>query len=435
MSRAAALSGWDRFEVLNRALAGTDTTCPLALRDAIANLYHVMATSFAPVLLHFKTFSEAQLNEGRAQRAQQIGRGELTVALGSPGETMLDAARLLRALEHVASEFQPHLESDWGEDLEEAWVTSDGAHYVVPRPVPLTPVEGRPFTRRGLLRYRVIPTRIAGFAVRLHRSALLSDAARIELDQAASARSYGAAFFPGLEARLDYPAKDRFTVASVDGFASEALIDSQLETAHQEDCRALAWGELTMPEASIAYLREQLGAQALMRGTGLRYLVAGSWHRRIDGVMRNVATVLDGTGEPLFEVLKWAKFEFDGRVEDIEAGEDVHVLVCEDELVAVAVCRDFLEGTSDVPYRALDVDVAIVPSMTSSIEEEATMRGHAATADIMQIRFGTRTLAVGQPATVGKHGVGQLLALPARPIVTGAQLVDCAFVACRLEIG
>jgi hypothetical protein len=422
-----------RWNALNGNLALLCCAGPDNLCDAIACLYEAIAATPEPLLQDFAGFTEAMLLEGLIERAAEVARGTAQVVVAEdPRATLLDAGRLLRALESNAAELSHFLESDLGEDLEAAWGTSDGRHYVIPRLTPLARIDGKPFLRRALLHFRVLPTRIDAFAVRLHRSPLAASAAWADRERGAPERRYGAALFPGLLAELAYPDADSFTVAGVGGCDAPACIAEHLREARAAECYAIVWGELTMPDANVDLVRESLSAGAIEGRGPLRYLVAGSWHCEIEGQVRNAAQILDGFGEPLFTVLKWAKFTVADKLEAIAPGSEVHVLVGEDELMVVAICRDFLQATTDLPYLRLNVDVAIVPSMIASIDERATLAGHAATANTMRVRYGTRTLVVAQPRGPGAAGVGQVLAFPAKPLETGGEIVAGAWHLCVL---
>ncbi|HVK81724.1 MAG TPA: hypothetical protein VM915_14045 [Verrucomicrobiae bacterium] len=111
------------------------------------------------------------------------------------------------------------------------------------------------------------------------------------------------------------------------------------------------------------------------------------------------------------------------------------MLVAEDELIVFAICRDFLQETCEVPYRNLPVDLAIVPSMTGGIPDADTMAGHAATAQTMRVRYGTRTLVVAQPSEPGEsEAIGEVLAFPRRPLREGAELAYDPLHICILEM-
>jgi hypothetical protein len=402
--------------------------------DAIALVYEGLAATPERVLQDYERFPEATLVEGLSERARRIGEGAIVIDVGiSERETVLGAARLLRALEESVHEVSHYLETDRGEELEALWRTTDGRHYVIPRVTPLVAIDGKPFLRRALLHYRVLPTSIDTFEVRLHRSTIAADAFVAAEEREGRTRNFGAALFPGLQIAVTSPDIDSFTVTGLSGFDADAQILDHLRQGREAACGAIVWGELTMPEASVAFLSKRLRAEALDGHHAYRYLVAGSWHREVGGHMRNVAQVLDGYGEPLFGVFKWAKFKIGSQQEAIEPGEEIHVLICEDEVMVVAICRDFLQSTTDVPYRKLNADIAIVPSMIARIQDVATLRGHAATADVMRVRFGTRTLAVAQPATPEGRIVGKVLAFPARPIASDGESVEGPWRLCPLD--
>ncbi|MCL6729193.1 hypothetical protein [Sphingomonas hankyongi] len=421
------------WAALATRLAETHSDDHGQIADAIASIYAALAKTPVQILQGFREISEAELMDGIQERARRIVGGEIAITEGDdPHVTLLDAARLLRAFERVALEGRQFLETDRDEELEDLWRTADGLHYVIPRMTPLASAEGKPFLRRALIHHRVIPTGIESFKVRLHRSPFALDRADADKEKKGGARRYGAALFPGLVPKLSPPDGSGFTIVQLDGFNAETLIDQQLASARSDECAVIVWAELTMPDASVAHLQSQLKRSALDGEPALRYLVAGSWHRDSGG-MRNAAAVLDGHGRLLFEVFKWAKFDFGGRFEAIVPGDEVHILICEDELVTVAICRDFLEGTCDVPYRRLDVDVAIVPSMISSVSERTTMAGHGVTADTMRNRFGTRTFAVAQPARPAKVVTGKVMAFPRQPLLAKPVTVKGPWYASTLE--
>lgn len=421
------------FDALNNRLDALERADPHWLEDAIALLYEALAATPDPLLQDYETFTEAMLAEGLDARALTVSNGKARVEGDNAAALLLDAARLLRALERSANEFSRHMESDRGADLEDAWRTADGRHYVIPRMTALRAVDGKPFLRRALLHYRVLPAALDGFDVRLHRlPSVASAAARAEAPMKASV-NYGAALFPGLAVSLKMEGKGGFLVEGLSGFEAGEMLAAHIGEARAQACVAVIWAELTMPDASLAALQELMAATALDGHPSLRFLVAGSWHRKVGDEMRNVGWILDGQGEELFEVMKWAKFALKDRREAIVAGEEVHILVGEDELTVFAICRDFLQETREVPYKRLNVDVAIVPAMLSDIEDLDTMHGHAATAQSMRVRFGTRVLVVGQPAVPDARAVGRVMDFPAKPLASRGRMVKEAWLTCVLD--
>lgn len=421
---------------VNIRLATTDPRNPRAVRAAIAAVFEAIANTCEADLQDYEGFPESDLADPDLARATAIARGDIAVdTTGGTRSTLLDAARLLRALEQAVLDYGRYIETDRDDELEALWRTPDGRHYVVPRLAALRPANGRPFLRRALLHHRVLPTHIRGFDVRLHRNRLALDAQASQGAAAGQARRYGAALFPGLLVKLQPPKDAPFLVESLSGFDCDAQVGEHLRKAHADDCCAIVWGELTMPEGSVMAVRNALAADGLSDEPAFRYVVAGSWHREAEGAMRNVASVIDGRGELMFEVLKWAKFKVGQQPEAITPGRQVHVLVGDDELTIFAVCRDFLQATGDVPYRDLNVDVAIVPSMIGTIDDRATLAGHGATADTMRVRFGTRTMVVAQPAKPRKRAVGKVMSFPAKPMEEKLTLVRDDWHVCILATG
>lgn len=226
-----------------------------------------------------------------------------------------------------------------------------------------------------------------------------------------------------------------FIVDGVSGFDAETLIDGHVDRARKDDCSGIVWAELTMPEAHVALLQESLARHALDDGTAPDFIVAGSCHRDMEGSMRNVSRILDGSGSTIFELVKWAKFLLDGHFEAIEPGTEIPVLITGGEIVVMAICRDFLdEADEEPPYCQLDVDLAIVPSM-ANLAPTTTMDGHIATARTMSIRFGTQTMVVQQPPSPDPTGrSGQVMLYPKRPIANAQPItVETPWMFCQLE--
>lgn len=428
-----------RWIALNETLVAINPASPRALRDAIAHVYQAIATTSGRALQDLAGFTEAEIVDGLDGRAREVERGTIAVALDRHiAAILLDAARLLRAIEEVAVEGEGYLAGDAIGDLEKAWSTSDGRHYVVPRVTQLAVPERRPFGRRALRHHRVLPTEIGidpddRFKVRLHRSRLTLPEADMLAGDGRQLR-YGAAFFPDLKVSLKPELDGPFLVKELDGFDAPSLLAHHLAHGRTEACDAIVWGELTMPEASVEVVRQWLSDEAFADEQGFRFLVLGSWHREVGGEMRNVAIVLDGDGEPLCEVQKWAKFWLGERRENIVPGNEIHVLIGEEDLILLAICRDFLEIGNDQPYGQLNVDVAVVPSMIATIDETKTLVNHAAAAHQLGVQYGTRTMVVAQPSEpqAGKP-VGKVMAFPAKPLENPPIVVDGSWYLCVLD--
>lgn len=424
-----------RWKELNIKLSEFAPNNHETLCEMIALIFGEISATPETLLQDFEAISEAKLMAGAHARASAIPVNGVTVAeRSSEIDTIFDAAELLRALEISAVELSHYLETDRDEELEALWRTSDGRFYVIPRVTPLAKIDGKPFLRRALLHYRVLPTQIDNFRVRLHRSTLASNAAVAAADRSGSQRKFGAALFPGLKVEMAQPVEGTFSIVRLGGFDASTCIRDHLRSGRDAGCRSIVWGELTMPQESVAILARELRGAALDGPCAFRYFVAGSWHREVDGALRNASEILDGHGEPLFTVYKWAKFKIGTLQEAIVPGDEVHVLVDEDEVMVVAICRDFLQSTTDVPYRNVNADIAVVPSMIPTIEDEATMKGHAETANVMRVRFGTRTMVVAQPAEPGPDAaVGKVLGFPSKPTTQNSEAVEGAWHVCVLE--
>ncbi len=408
------------------------------LVDLIAGLYEAIAGTDEAILQDFNSFSDEDLLTGLAERARAVLEGHVEVAIEGDDKTvLLDAARLLRAIEEAALENTSYPQSDRGSDLEVEWCTADGRYYVIPRLAPLPNLPRRPFLRRALRRFRVIPTKVGRWAIRLHRSTIVERAAE-EGDEKPIQQNFGAAFFPGLNVAIQESSTTEFLVSGVSGFNACSLIAGHLDEASLNRCVGVSWAELTVDDASLAFLQGEAARRALDGAHVCRFLVPGSWHREIEGKTYNISRVLDGFGETLFEVRKWAKFQLGERFEAIEPGNEIHILIGEQDLMLVAICKDFLHEAKEVPYKSLNVDIAMVPSMMGKEGEDLdTVPGHAATAQTMRVRYGTRTLVVAQPAFASddpKHGVGRVLAFPAKPLHAPAgELVHGPWHLCVLD--
>jgi hypothetical protein len=417
----------DRLRDVNYRLVGMDGGSSDHLRDALAMLYAAIDLTYDGLLQDVQKLTEEQLEEEIQPRMDRVADGECAVDLSVDGiDILLDAMRLMRAVERLALQFERAIESDIGIDLEDCWRTSDSQYYVIPRFTPLNLVEGKPFRRRALLHYRIIPTSVRDHAIRLFRSQRELGSKELTRRTTSDERNFGAAFFPELTVGLS-PGPGDFVVQSLSGFSAIDCLQNHIGTATAEHCSVIVWGELTMPSDSEIHLRQLLAKNDLDGTWPVDFVFAGSWHQQAGEGFRNVGAVLDGGGNPLFDVIKWAKFEFDGRHEGILPGHEIPILLCNGELSVMAICKDFLMQASETPYKSLNVDFAIVPSMSSSITCMKTVWGHADTAHAMKVRYGTRTLAVIQPALPDEKGVGQVLALPSDPqkdrdgtLVTGA---------------
>jgi hypothetical protein len=405
---------------LNDRLASITPRDLAGLTDAIAAVYEAIAGLSEWHLQEVEAVSETRLAEEASRRAATLHEG-LSIGL-DPAHWLLEAVILLRALESASLEYDRGVELD----IDDAYRTSDDHHFVIPRVCDLAPRTGQPFLRRALRRYRVLPTRAASLSVRLYPlSTVHGSHAAEDLRQGKMAK-FGAGFFPNLTAKISDGTGD-FIVESVSGFNGPNLIDEHLARAVADACHVVAWPELTMPDNHVAHLRTRLTEAALDAGRRPGVYVAGTWHREPGPL--NVGHVFDANGLPICSLAKWAKVTIGGRREGIERGTEIPVLVGDDQLITLAICKDFLTTHTSLPYDLLNVDVVVVPSMGDT--QGATVAAHRAAADRMRVKYGTRTWVVEQPAAPVSGRVGTVIALPDKPMLEAPIDVQGEWHACE----
>lgn len=348
----------------------------------------------------------------------------------------------------------------WPEDVRE-WKVDDWrplgyACHVVPVRRPYRLGDRRPAQRRGLLHHAIVPVRIGSLGVELR---VHPDAARGEDGADPSRWTYGAATFPDMTVVPSVDEAERFRVVGAPIAGDEAaVLARQVADARAASTDVLVWPELTMPGSRLDLLRERL-ADAPLFGGRIPLVVAGSWHvltssrqaeevgeadmegeplgggmsdgetatnteDRLDAaafdlppalaqdekasdrpppdggpdVHVNRSEVMLGDGEPLLSYDKRRPFPFDGLMEDITPGRFLPVIVMEDRLVGVAICRDNCDDNALEGYRHLPIDLVVVPSMGA----ESTVDAHERHAKAQRSRQGTVTLVVQQRLAV--HG-------------------------------
>lgn len=108
--------------------------------------------------------------------------------------------------------------------------------------------------------------------------------------------------------------------------------------------------------------------------------------------MRNRAPLLDGAGRRLEWFSKIARYA-DKKLgyEDVTSGEELVVVVTEDCIATVGICKDFSDLQNN-PWAELPVDVVLIASMG----EDVTMDGHLTRAADLSKGHDRRTLVVQQ---------------------------------------
>jgi hypothetical protein len=110
----------------------------------------------------------------------------------------------------------------------------------------------------------------------------------------------------------------------------------------------------------------------------------------------------------------------DGKLEDVESGRTLNVLVTDDALIAFGLCRDFCERGTRNPYKELDVDLFLI----SSCGNPTTMRGHIDTAQTVRDRYRAASFVVQQRYPSCPGIVGYVLA-PTDAIEAGLAAFEC----------
>jgi hypothetical protein len=322
-------------------------------------------------------------------------------------------AALARVLddELAALQYWPDDVTTWAED---DWRPPGYGCFVIPVRREHRLADGRPVQRRGLLHHAVVPSRVGSLRVDLH---LHPDAARHDADMDPASWVFGAATFPGMTVVPVETGGEGFRLADAPlAGDEEAIIASQVTAAVETRTDIAIWPELTMPTRRLELLVAQLATTPLAGGR-IPLVVAGSWHvvpppsegggevhsevpaDAEAGRHVNRSEVMLGHGEPLLAYDKRRRFPFGELTEDIRAGRTLPVIVMEDCLVGIAICRDNCDDSAREGYWVLPLDLVIVPSMGAG----STLDAHERHAVSQRSRQGTVTVVVQQnPAVEGE---------------------------------
>ena len=252
----------------------------------------------------------------------------------------------------------------WPEDIDEwepvQWQPEGYECYVVPVTRSFRLGDGRQAQRRALRYHAILPVRTGSVAVRLtlHPDLAKDDEARDPIEWA-----YGAAIFPGLDVVPDVRPDSTFILIDAPLQEAETVLARQISQALDHSCDILAWPELTMPLDRLQSLKDILGADPLAPGR-IPLIVAGSWHEGVgDGEFVNRCHLLRARGETLATYDKRRQFPWRGNTEGIRPGNELRILVMEDCLVGIAICRDLCDDLAREGYADLSTDLVLVPSM------------------------------------------------------------------------
>lgn len=349
--------------------------------------------------------------EDRADAMRQ--RGYAMVGLPSAIDLQVPwLAALARVLddELAALQYWPDDVATWAED---DWRPPGYGCFVIPVRREHRLADGRPVQRRGLLHHAVVPARVGSLRVDLH---LHPDASEREVGADPGDWTFGAATFPGMTVVPVEVAGDGFRLVDAPLADDEAeVVAGQVDAAVEAGTDIAIWPELTMPTRRLEILTAQLGATPLAGGR-IPLVVAGSWHvvpppagtggeggaEALTGsdaeAHRHVnrSEVMLGHGEPLLSYDKRRRFPYEGLTEDIRAGGTLPVIVMEDRLVGLAICRDNCDDNAREGYGVLPLDLVIVPSMGAG----STVDAHERHAIGQRSRQGTMTVVVQQNLAV-----------------------------------
>jgi predicted amidohydrolase len=198
---------------------------------------------------------------------------------------------------------------------------------------------------------------------------------------------------------VDLIGDDKFRLSGAPFAGAEAVIGQQIAGALGYGCDALIWPELAVPEDRLATIVTLLASDPLADPRRIPLVLAGSWHVEVGGRWFNRATILQSRGVDLTIYDKRRQFPIGELREGIDAGGILPVIVMEDRLVSVAICRDFCDDCAEAVYHELGVDLMLVPSMGLL----STMEAHDRSAKKLQSQQGAISFVVQQvPVETGK---------------------------------
>ena len=268
----------------------------------------------------------------------------------------------------------------------EDWEMEGYPCYIVPIRRGYRKGNGKDRARRAMLYHAILPRQIGDLAVEL---AFVPD---VEITEELRRWTYGAPIFEGATVDVEHVGADGFRVADAPLADEEGCVAGHVRSALDGQCDALVWPELTVPKDRLALIRAELRRDPLRDPRRIAITVAGSRHVEVGGKWFNRAEILFGKGQPLASYDKRRTFEVEGRFERIDPGEKMLVLVTEDRLIGVAICKDFCDDVDNDAYRSLSLDLLLVPSMG----RVSTIDAHLRHAKALQSQQGTVSFVVQQ---------------------------------------
>ena len=381
---------------LAEAQAALDLSNPEPVRDCLAQLDAAMRDAPWNIRTIYAEFPEAELEEAtRTQAAAILGGGKAwACGLVQTRQCLLALAIQIRSLDHILHGMDTRYARVPSDPMRE-WLCKSGNAFVIParrrRDLGSTAGDKLSYGRRGTRYYRIIPTALQKVPVRIVALAAA------DLSSVKDNVTLGGAIFPGLQVKTR-KTPNGFRVQRVEHPDINGCIKSQAESMSR--AHAIVWPELTIDDKALATLTDHLAVLSLAQDAVPNVIIAGSWHRKVNGRIRNSAPILTGQGEEKGQHSKIVRFADDAnRFEDIECGDEIIVLVCDRFLASVAICKDYCNLGEAPPWLDLDVDFLLVPSMGKT----TTMDGHINRAKTDRITHGLRAFVV-QQGLAGKAG-------------------------------
>ena len=257
------------------------------------------------------------------------------------------------------------------------WYCARQHAYVVPRRRPSRaaggPGRNNSLMRRGLVHHRILPAQVGTNPVEI---VIVGDLALP--GEAPSSCRVGGAGFIDFDLCLDLRhvgSTSRFRAVEGAGEASVYAVLRHVALAFQDGCYAVIWPELSMPPKLREGVRNAVAERMFdpCSAGRPRLWVTGSWHEQDGDRFVNRCRIYDRDGRLRSTYDKMSVFHAAGiGFEDIAVGEKVPVLVTDEAIVCVAICKDFCMLDSAAPSRGLPVDLFLVPSFGG----ESTLREH-----------------------------------------------------------
>jgi predicted amidohydrolase len=268
----------------------------------------------------------------------------------------------------------------------DSWQVPGYPVFIIPVERPYRLEDGKERERRSTRYHALVPAALGDLAVDL----ILHP----EVTRGSSRPPwiYGAATFPEMTIAIEDVGSDGFIVSAAAAPDSSATLEEQVREAVLGGCDVLLWPELTIDEERLAAIRRLLADDPLARQSRVPLIVPGSWHVREGDGWVNRSLLLASRGQCLGTYDKRRQFPFAGKREAIVPGQKLPIVVMQDRLVGLAICRDFCDDCAHDVYADLGVDLVLVPSMG----EASSVKAHERSCKALQSQQGAVSFVVQQ---------------------------------------